>query len=174
VSLYFKRDLGDPLAREPFFFQRVDIVSSWGSCRSRVLRGMGARGCLLYTEQVPGDLLTLIPHRGSPCFELRVTPLEGFTWHGCPRLPTLHRAGPGRPSHAVVHRGSPLSRAEDSPRSRALLAWQGAWAFNCPAGVAAGFAARARLFRRCGRARAQWATWPADVTVSPRSPPVLP
>jgi hypothetical protein len=74
---------------------------------------MGARGGLLYIEQVPGDLLTLISHRGSP-----------------------------------------LSRAEDSPRSRALLAWQGARAFNCLAVVAA-VLQRWRAFLGAAAARAR-------------------
>jgi hypothetical protein len=123
-------------------------------------------------------------------------PLEGFTWHGCPRLPALHRAGPGRPSHAdipsrvafassrgscrsrglrgmgargcllyieqvpdglltqISHRGSPLFRAGGSPRSRVLLAWQGARAFRCLA-VAAEVLQRGRIFLGVAAARAR-------------------
>jgi hypothetical protein len=42
----------------------LTLSRAGGSLRSRVLHGMGARGCLLYIEQVPGDLLTSISHRG--------------------------------------------------------------------------------------------------------------
>jgi hypothetical protein len=74
---------------------------------------MGARGGMLYIEQVPGGLLTLKSHRGSPLF-----------------------------------------RAGGSPRSRALLAWQGARAFNRPAVVAA-ILQRGRAFLGAAAARAR-------------------
>jgi hypothetical protein len=45
---------------------------------------MGARGCLLYIEQVPGDLLTLISHRGSLLFRAGGSPLSRvlLAWQG--------------------------------------------------------------------------------------------
>ena len=45
---------------------------------------MGARGCLLYIEQVPGDLLTLISHRGSPQFRAGGPPRSRvlLAWQG--------------------------------------------------------------------------------------------
>jgi hypothetical protein len=43
-----------------------------------------------------------IPSRVDVILSQGLVPLEGFTWHGCPRLPALHRAGPRRPSHAGI------------------------------------------------------------------------
>jgi hypothetical protein len=70
-----------------------------------------------------------------------------------PAVPALHQAGPGRPSHVDVP-----SRA-DFVSSQGFAPLEGSPCLardpviKCLAVEAAVFAARARLFRRCGRAR---------------------
>jgi hypothetical protein len=83
---------------------RVAFVSSRGSCHSRVLRGMGARGCLLYVEQVPGDLLTRISRRGSPLFRVEGHATRGFyvAWVPAVACSTSSR------SRATFSRGYPV------------------------------------------------------------------
>jgi hypothetical protein len=99
---------------------------------------MGARGCLLYTEQVPDGLLTLISRRGSPLLlsrgSCRSRVLRGMGARG--RLLYTEQV-PGGLLTLISHRGSPLLRAGGSPRSRVPLAWQGTRALKRLAVVAA-------------------------------------
>jgi hypothetical protein len=80
-------------------------------------------------------------------------PLEGFAWHGCPRCLLYFKQVPGGLLTPISYRGLFFSRAGGSSRSRVLLAWQGTGSLNASQSRLRFFAAQARLFRRCGRAR---------------------
>jgi hypothetical protein len=103
---------------------RVAFVWSRGSCRSRVSRGMGARGCLLYIVQVPGDLLTSISHRGLTSFRAkgscRSKVLRGMGARGC--LLYIEQI-PGDLLTLISHRGSLLSGAEGHAARGFHVAW---------------------------------------------------
>jgi hypothetical protein len=81
-------------------------------------------------------------------------PLEGFAWHGCPRCLLYIEQVPGDLLTSMSRRGSFLFRARGSPRSRVLLAWQGARSFKCLAAVAA-VLQRGRAFLGAAAARAR-------------------
>jgi hypothetical protein len=99
-----------------------------------------------------------VPSRAVFVLSRGLMPLEGFTWHGCPRCLLYIEQVPSGPLTSISHRGLSLFRARGSPRSRVLLAWQGTRSFKCLAVVAAvlqrrraflgAVAARARSGRR--------------------------
>jgi hypothetical protein len=96
-----------------------------------------------------------IPSRVVFVLSRGLVPLEGFTWHGYPWCLLYIKQVPGGLLTSISHRGLPLSRAGGPPRSRVLLAWQGTRSLNASQSRLRFFAARARLFRLCGRARAR-------------------
>jgi hypothetical protein len=93
-----------------------------------------------------------IPSRVVFVWSRGLVPLEGFTWHGCPRCLLYIEQVPGGLLTSISHRGLFLFRAEDSPRSRVLLAWQGTQSFKCLAVVAA-VLQRGRAFLGAAAAR---------------------
>jgi hypothetical protein len=166
-----------------------------GSCRSRVLRGMGARGACFtssrsraafsrrypiegcyrlepraraargfYVAWVPAVPALLqagpgrpshadIPSRAVIVWSQGLVPLEGFTWHGCPRCLLYFKQVPGGLLTPISHRGLSLSRAGGSPRSRVLLAWQGTGSLNASQSRPR-FLQRGRAFLGAAAARA--------------------
>jgi hypothetical protein len=73
-----------------------------GSCRSRVLRGMGARGACSRSSESRAAFSRRYPVEGHFCFEPRARAARGFYVAWVPAVPALHRAGPGRPSHVDI------------------------------------------------------------------------
>jgi hypothetical protein len=71
-----------------------------------------------------------VPSRAVVVWSQGLVPLEGFTWHGCPRCLLYIKQVPGGLLTSMSLRGLPLSRARGSPRSRVLLAWQGTGSLN--------------------------------------------
>jgi hypothetical protein len=72
-----------------------------------VQRGMGARGCQLYIERVPGDLLTRVPSRRGLTLSraggsLRSRVLRGMGARGC--LLYIEQV-PGDLLTSISHRG---------------------------------------------------------------------
>jgi hypothetical protein len=153
-------------------FRELILSRARGSCRSRVLRGMGARGACFTSSRPWATFSRRCPFEG--CYRLEpgaraargfyaawvpvvpallqagpgrpshvdvpsravivssqgLVPLEGFTWHGCPRCLLYIKQAPGGPLTPISLRGLFLSRARGSPRSRVLLAWQGTGSLN--------------------------------------------
>jgi hypothetical protein len=167
-------------------FRELVLSRARGSCRSRVLCGMGTRGacftssrpraafshrcpfegcfrlepraraargfCVAWVPAVPAlqqagpgrPSHVDVPSRAVIVLSQGLVPLEGFTWHGCPRCLPYFKQVPGGLLTPMSLRGLPLSRARGSPRSRVLLAWQGTGSLN---------ASQSRLrFLQCGRA----------------------
>jgi hypothetical protein len=130
------------------------LLGAKGSRRSRVLRGMGARGACSTSSGSRAAFSRRYPVEGCYRLEPRARAARGFCAAWVPAVPALLQAGPWRPSRAdipsravfVSSRGSaPLEGSPCLARDRVI---------KCLAVEAAVFAARARLFRRCGRARA--------------------
>jgi hypothetical protein len=95
-----------------------------------------------------------IPSRVDIILSQGPVPLEGFTWHGCPRRLLYVEQVPGGLLTSISRRGLFLFRARGSPRSRVLLAWQGTRSFKCLAVVAA-VLQRGRAFLGVAAARAR-------------------
>jgi hypothetical protein len=73
-----------------------------GSRRSRVLRGMGARGACSTSSRSRATFSRRYPIEGCFCLEPRARAARGFYVAWVPAVPALHRAGPGRPSHVDI------------------------------------------------------------------------
>jgi hypothetical protein len=73
-----------------------------GSCHSRVLRGMGARGACFTSSRPRATFSRRCPFEG--CFRLEpgARAARGFCVAWVPAVPALHQAGPERPSHVDV------------------------------------------------------------------------
>jgi hypothetical protein len=122
------------------------------------LEGFARHGhprCLLYFKQDPGSLLAPMSLRGLNRLEPRARAARGFCVAWVPAVPALLQAGPRRPSHADI----PSRAVVISSRGSAPLEGSPCLArdpvIKCLAVEAAVFAARARLFRRCGRVLAR-------------------
>jgi hypothetical protein len=120
--------------------RRLILSRARGSCRSRVLRGMGARDARFISGGLLGDLLTLVPMRGLTLSRAR----------GSCRSEVLRGMGArdsclvsGRPRGdlltLVPMRGLTLSRARGSCRSRGYVAWVLAMPALFQAGLGATF-----------------------------------
>jgi hypothetical protein len=151
--LYIERAPGGLLT--PMSLRGLTSSRVKGSCRSRVLRGMGARGACFTSSRPRASFSRRYPIEGCYRLEPRAHAARGFCVAWVPVVPALLQAGPGRPCHAdipsravfVSSRGfAPLEGSPCLARDRVI---------KCLVVEAAVFAARARLFRRCGRARAR-------------------
>jgi hypothetical protein len=92
------------------FFRELTSSRAKGSCRSRVLRGMGARGACFTSSRPRATFSRRYPIEGCYRLEPRARAARGFCVAWVPAVPALLQAGPGRPSHA------------DIP-SRAVIVW---------------------------------------------------
>jgi hypothetical protein len=114
---------------------------------------MGTRGACFTSSRSRAAFSRRCPIDGCFRFEPRARAARGFYVAWVPAVPALHQAGPGRPSHVDV----PSRVALVSSQGFAPLEGSPCLArdpvIKCLAVEAAVFAARARLFRRCGRAR---------------------
>jgi hypothetical protein len=151
--LYFKQAPGGLLT--PISHRGLLSSGAKGSCRSRVLRDMGARGACFTSSRPRAAFSRRYPFEGCYRLEPRARAARGFCVAWVPAVPALLQAGPGRPSHAdipsravfVSSRGfAPLEGSPCLARDRVI---------KCLAVEAAVFPARARLFRRRGRTRAR-------------------
>jgi hypothetical protein len=151
--LYIKQVPGGHLT--PISHRGLLSSGAKGSCRSRVLRGMCARGACFTSRRPRAAFSRRYPIEGCFCLEPGARAARGFCVAWVPAVPALLQAGPGRPSHAdipsrvvfVSSRGfAPLEGSPCLARDRVI---------KCLAVEAAVFAARTRLFRRRGRARAR-------------------
>jgi hypothetical protein len=80
---------------------------------------MGARGCLLYTEQVPGDLLTLTSIEGHLCLEPRIRLARGLSLLGKgPGHLIALRAWPRVLQRGRAFLGAAAARARSGRRGR--------------------------------------------------------
>jgi hypothetical protein len=98
--LYFKRAPSDLLTSMSL---RGPLSSgAEGSCRSRVLRGMGARGACFTSSKPRATFSRRCPFEGRYRLEPRARAARGFCVVWVPAVPALLQAGPERPSHADV------------------------------------------------------------------------
>jgi hypothetical protein len=100
-------------------------------------------------------------------------PLEGATWHGCSRGPLCFRQASGRPSHACTCSRTEFIPSQESKPLEGSPCFTRDRGIKCSTVEAAVFASRARLFRRCSRARAWWAAWSGGCDRLPRPRPVF-
>jgi hypothetical protein len=139
----------------PMSLRGLTSSGAKGSRRSRVLRGMGTRGACFTSSRSRATFSRRYPIEGCFRFEPRARAARGFYVAWVPVVPALHQAGPGRSSHVDI----PSRVALVSSQGFAPLEGSPCLArdpvIKCLAVEAAVFAARARLFRRCGRARAR-------------------
>jgi hypothetical protein len=73
-----------------------------GSCRSRVLRGMGARDACFTSSRSRAAFSRRCTFEGCYRLEPRARAAQGFYVAWVPAVPALHQAGPVRPSHADI------------------------------------------------------------------------
>jgi hypothetical protein len=107
-------------SRARALFRGLMLSRAGGSRRSRVLRGMGARGVCFTSSRSRAAFSRRYPIEGCPRFEPRARAARGFYVAWVPAVPALHQAGSGYLLTLISHRGLPLSRARGSPRSRVL------------------------------------------------------
>jgi hypothetical protein len=98
--LYFKRAPGDLLT--PMSLRGLVLPRARGSCRSRVLRGMGARGARFTSSGPRATFSRRCPFEGWYCLEPGARAARGFCVAWVLVVPALLQAGPWRPSHADV------------------------------------------------------------------------
>jgi hypothetical protein len=98
--LYIKRAPSDLLTS--MSLRGLLSFGAKGSCRSRVLRGMGARGACFTSSRSRASLSRRCPFEGCLCLEPGVRAARGFCVAWVPAVPALLQAGPGRPSHADI------------------------------------------------------------------------
>jgi hypothetical protein len=127
--LFFKRAPGDLLTHVPLFRELISFRAG-GSRRSRVLRGMGTRGACFTSSRLRAALSRRCPSMAEIVLSRGLVPLEGFTWHGCPRSLLYFKQALGDPLTPMSLRGPFLSRVRGPPRSRVLLARQGNGSLN--------------------------------------------
>jgi hypothetical protein len=98
--LYIKRAPSDLLTS----MSHRGLLSSGakGSCRSRVLRGMGARGARFTSSEPRATFSRRCPIEGCYHLEPRARVARGFCVAWVPAVPALHQASPERPSHVDV------------------------------------------------------------------------
>jgi hypothetical protein len=78
--LYIKRVPGGLLM--PISHRGLFLLRAKGSCRSRVLRGMGARGACFTSSRSRAAFSRRYPIEGRLCFEPGVRPARGFSLLG--------------------------------------------------------------------------------------------
>jgi hypothetical protein len=98
--LYFKQAPGGLLTS--MSLRGLTSSRARGSCRSRVLRGMGACGAYFTSSRPRAAFSRRCPFEGCLCLEPGVRAARGFCVAWVPAVPALHQAGPGRPSHADI------------------------------------------------------------------------
>jgi hypothetical protein len=98
--LYVKQALGDLLTS--MSHRGLLSFRARGSCRSRVLCGMGTRGACFTSSRSRAAFSRRYPIEGCFCFEPGARAARGFYVAWVPAVPALHRAGPGRPSHVDI------------------------------------------------------------------------
>jgi hypothetical protein len=98
--LYIEQVPGGPLT--PISHRGLLSSGAKGSCRSRVLRGMGARGACSTSSRPRAAFSRRFPIEGYFHFEPGARAARGFYATWAPTVPTLHQAGPGRPPHVDV------------------------------------------------------------------------
>jgi hypothetical protein len=98
--LYIKQVPGDPLTS--MSLRGLTLFRAVSSCRSRVLRGMGARGACSTSSRSRAAFSRRCPIEGCYRLEPRARAARGFYAAWVPAVPALHRAGPGRPSHVDI------------------------------------------------------------------------
>jgi hypothetical protein len=91
-------------------FGELILSRARGSCRSRVLRGMGTRGARFTSSQPRATLSRRCPFEGCLCLEPGARAARGFYVAWVLAVPALHQASPERPSHVDVP-------------SRAVIVW---------------------------------------------------
>jgi hypothetical protein len=97
-------------------FRGLILSRARGSCRSWVLRGMGARDARFVSKRAsrrPSHACTL--QRADIVSSQGLVPLEGPTWHGCSRCPLCFKRASRRPSHAYT-----LSRVDFIPSQESV------------------------------------------------------
>jgi hypothetical protein len=98
--LYFKRAPGDLLTS--MSLRGLSSSRARGSCRSRVLRGMGACGARFTSSEPRATFSRRCPFEGCHRLEPGARAARGFCTAWVPAVPALLQAGPGRPSQADV------------------------------------------------------------------------
>jgi hypothetical protein len=88
-------------AHAPFFRELISSRAR-GSCRSRVLRGMGARGACFTSSRPQVTFSRRCPFEGCRRLEPGARAARGFCVAWVLVVPALLQAGPGRPSHGDV------------------------------------------------------------------------
>jgi hypothetical protein len=83
-------------------FRGLMLSRAGGSCRSRVLRGMGTRGACFTSSRSRAAFSRRCPIEGCFRFEPRARAARGFYAAWVPVVSALHQAGPGRPSRANI------------------------------------------------------------------------
>jgi hypothetical protein len=91
-------------------FRELILSRARGSCRSRVLRGMGTRGARFTSSEPRATFSRRCPFEGCYRPEPRARAARGFCVAWVPAVPALLQAGPGWPSHTDVP-------------SRAVIVW---------------------------------------------------
>jgi hypothetical protein len=99
--LYFKRAPGNLLTHMPLFRELI-LSRARGSCRSRVLRGMGTRSARFTSSEPRATFSRRCPFEGWYCLEPGARAARGFCVAWVLVVPALLQAGPWRPSHADV------------------------------------------------------------------------
>jgi hypothetical protein len=112
-------------ARAPFFRELISFRAR-GSRRSRVLRGMGARGACFTSSRPRATFSRRCPSMVGNRLEPRVRAARGFCAAWAPVEPALLQAGPGQPSRVDVP-----SRAE-IVSSQGLVPLEGFTWQGCP------------------------------------------
>jgi hypothetical protein len=98
--LYIKRAPSDLLTS--MSLRGLSSSRARGSCRSRVLRGMGARGACFTSSRPRAAFSRRCPFEGCLRLEPGARAARGFYVAWVPAVPALPQAGPGRPSHVDV------------------------------------------------------------------------
>jgi hypothetical protein len=114
-------------------FRELILSRARGSCRSRVLHGMGARGARFASDGPRGDLLTPMSLRGLTSSRARGSRRSRVLRGMGARDACFVSSGPqGDLLTPGPLRGLNLSRAGSPCRSRVLLALQGTGPLNAP------------------------------------------
>jgi hypothetical protein len=150
--LYFKQAPGVLLA--PISHRGLLSSGAKGSRRSRVLRGMGARGACSTSSRSRAAFSRRYPIEGCYRLEPRARAARGFRAHGCPRCLLYFKQAPGGLLAPISLRGLSLSRAGGPPRLRVLFAWQGTGSLNVSQSRLR-FLQRGRAFLGAAAARAR-------------------
>jgi hypothetical protein len=154
VPALLQADPGRP-SHARALFRGLMLSRAGGSCRSRVLRGIGTRGACFTSSRSRAAFSRRCPIEGCFRFEPRARAARGFYAAWVPAVPALHQAGPGRPSRVDIPSRAALVLSQGFAPLEGSPCLARDPIIKCLAVEAAVFAARARLFRRCGRALAR-------------------